>query len=140
MTPTFPDDFNLADYFLFDRIREGRGERIALRFGDRTWTYTQVADRARALARFLVAGGLRPEQRVYLVLPDTPAFAWSIFGILAAGGVLGRPCASRARLAARSAVRSAPQASSASGVTSRPRKWSTKSASGANGWPASASV
>ena len=88
MIPTFPDDLSLANYFLFDRITEGRGERIALRFGDRTWTYTQVADRARSLAKFLVAAGLRPEQRVYLVLPDTPAFAWSIFGILAAGGVL----------------------------------------------------
>src|SRR3954471_14063202 len=82
------EDLNLPDYFLFDREKEGRGERIALRFGDRTWTYTQVADRARSLAKFLVAAGLRPEQRVYLVLPDTPAFAWSIFGILAAGGVL----------------------------------------------------
>jgi benzoate-CoA ligase family protein len=88
MKPTFADDLNLPDYFLFDREKEGRGDRIALRFGDRTWTYTQVADRARSLAKFLVAAGLRPEQRVYLVLPDTPAFAWSIFGILAAGGVL----------------------------------------------------
>ena len=88
MKPTFPDDLNLPDYFLFDREKEGRGGRIALRFGDRTWTYTQVADRARSLAKFLVAAGLKPEQRVYLVLPDTPAFAWSIFGILAAGGVL----------------------------------------------------
>jgi benzoate-CoA ligase family protein len=95
MTPTFADDLNLPDYFLFDREKEGRGGRIALRFGDRTWTYTQVADRARSLAKFLVAAGLRPEQRVYLVLPDTPAFAWSIFGILAAGGVLcmGNPIA-----------------------------------------------
>ena len=88
MTPTFPEDLSLANYFLFDRIAEGRGERIALRFGERTWSYTQVADRARSLAKFLVTAGLRPEQRVYLVLPDTPAFAWSIFGILAAGGVL----------------------------------------------------
>jgi benzoate-CoA ligase family protein len=88
MTPTFADDLNLSDYLLFDREKEGRGGRTALRFGDRTWTYTQVADRARSLAKFLVAAGLRPEQRVYLVLPDTPAFAWSIFGILAAGGVL----------------------------------------------------
>jgi benzoate-CoA ligase family protein len=85
---TFPDDFNLADYFLFDREREGRGGRTALRFGDRAWTYTEVAERSRALARFLVASGLRSEQRVYVVLPDTPPFAWSIFGILAAGGVL----------------------------------------------------
>src|SRR3569832_1055444 len=88
MKPTFADDLNLPDYFLFDREKEGWGGRIALRFGDRTWTYTQVSDRARSLAKFLVAAGLKPEQRVYLVLPDTPAFAWSIFGILAAGGVL----------------------------------------------------
>src|SRR6201999_2202736 len=86
--PSFPDDFNLADYFLFDRLREGRGDRTAIRFGERTWTYQQISDRSRALARFLVASGLAPEQRVYVVLPDVPPFAWSIFGILAAGGVL----------------------------------------------------
>jgi benzoate-CoA ligase family protein len=92
---TFPDDFGLADYFLFDRLREGKGDKVALRFGDRSWTYNDVADRSRALARALVDGGLQPEQRVYVVMPDTPAFAWSIFGILAAGGVLamGNPIA-----------------------------------------------
>jgi benzoate-CoA ligase family protein len=84
----FPDDFNLADYWLFDRIRDGKGGNIALRFGDRAWTYAEVADRSRALARFLVDAGVRPEQRVYIVLPDTPAFAWGIFGTLAAGAVL----------------------------------------------------
>jgi benzoate-CoA ligase family protein len=89
----FPDDFNLADYWLFDREREGKGGKVALRFGDRSWTYQQVADRSRALARVLRVGGLRPEQRVYIVLPDTPAFVWSIFGTLAAGGVvaMGNP-------------------------------------------------
>ena len=94
-TPAFSDDLSLADYFLFDRLREGRGGHPALRFGDRAWTYDEVADRSRALARWLVDAGLRPEQRVYVVLPDTPAFAWSIFGILAAGGVLamGNPIA-----------------------------------------------
>src|SRR5262249_13237962 len=63
------------------------------RFGDRTWTYRDVAERSRALARALIDGGLTPEQRVYIVLPDTPAFAWSIFGTLAAGGVvtMGNP-------------------------------------------------
>ena len=85
---TFPDDFNLADYFLFDRERQGQGDRIALRFGDRRWTYADVANRARGLARSLVALGLVPEQRVYVVLPDVPPFAWSIFGLLAAGGIL----------------------------------------------------
>ena len=83
-----PDDFNLADYFLFAREREGKGSKVAIRFGDRAWTYAEVADRSRALARYLVEHGLRPEQRVYIVLPDMPTFAWSIFGTLAAGGVL----------------------------------------------------
>lgn len=84
----FPDELNLADYFLFEREREGKGGNVALRFGDRSWTYAEVADRSRALARYLVDVGLRPEQRVYIVLPDLPPFAWGIFGTLAAGGVL----------------------------------------------------
>lgn len=95
MTEPFPEELNLADYFLFDRLAEGHGERIALRFGDRSWTYAEVAERARALARWLVDRGVAPEQRVYIVLPDTPAFAWGIFGTLAAGAVLamGNPVA-----------------------------------------------
>ncbi|MDQ3369221.1 MAG: benzoate-CoA ligase family protein [Myxococcota bacterium] len=95
MTVTFPDDFNLADYFLFDRERDGLGAKRALIFGERSWTYSAVADRARALARFLIDAGVRPEQRVYIVLPDIPPFAWSIFATLAAGGVvtMGNPLA-----------------------------------------------
>ncbi len=95
MTAAFSEELSLADYFLFDRIAEGKGERIALRFGDRSWTYADVADRARSLARWLVERGIAPEQRVYIVLPDTPAFAWGIFGTLAAGAVLtmGNPVA-----------------------------------------------
>ena len=50
--PVFPELFNLADYFLFDRVREGKGDKVASRFGDRSWTYAQVAARSRALARW----------------------------------------------------------------------------------------
>ncbi|HEU0035290.1 MAG TPA: benzoate-CoA ligase family protein [Kofleriaceae bacterium] len=95
MTVTFPETFNLADYWLFDRERDGSGGKTAIRFGDRAWTYADVADRSRALARYLVDAGLSPEQRVYIVLPDIPPFAWSIFATLAAGGVvtMGNPIA-----------------------------------------------
>ena len=92
----FPERFSLADYFLFDREKEGKGGKVALRFGERSWTYKDVADRSRAFARFLIGTlGLQPEARVYIVLPDTPAFAWSIFGTLAAGGIvtMGNPIA-----------------------------------------------
>jgi benzoate-CoA ligase family protein len=98
--PTFPDQFNLADYFLFDREREGRGDRVAIRFGERRWTYAEVADRARALARAFHRLGVPREQRVYIVLPDTPPFAWAIFATLAHGGVvaMGNPHAPAADL------------------------------------------
>ncbi|MCI0452578.1 MAG: benzoate-CoA ligase family protein [Candidatus Latescibacteria bacterium] len=99
--PTFPEDFNLADYFLFDRLREGRGSHPAIRFGARAYTYYDVAARARALASYLGAIGMAPEARVYIVLPDVPPFAWAFFATLARGGVvaMGNPAAPRDDLA-----------------------------------------
>lgn len=92
---TFPDDFNLADYFLFDRLGEGLGEKVAVRYGALEWSYDEIARRSRALARTLRSIGLDNGQRVYTVLSDTPPFAWSLFATLAAGGVvaMGNPVA-----------------------------------------------
>lgn len=89
----FPEEFNLADYFLFDRLGEGLGHKRAVRYGDRSHTYAEVADRSRALANYLHALGVAREQRIYIVLPDVPAFAWSFFGTLAHGAVvaMGNP-------------------------------------------------
>ena len=41
-----PELFNLADYYLFERLNEGRGDRIGLRFGERAWSYQAVAHRS----------------------------------------------------------------------------------------------
>ncbi len=91
--PTFPDDFNLADYFLFDRLKEGLGDKVALLFGAEQQTYAEVARRARELQRFFAARGVRREERVLTVLHDTPAFVWSFFATLHQGAVvtMGNP-------------------------------------------------
>jgi benzoate-CoA ligase family protein len=91
--PVFPDDFNLANYCLFDRLQEGKAEKVALRYGDREYRYADVAERTRALASYFVLSGMRPEERVYTVLPDAPPFAWSLFATLMSGGVvaMGNP-------------------------------------------------
>ncbi len=91
--PSFSEDLNLAAYYLFDRIDEGLGDKTAIRYGAREYSYQQVADRSRAIASYLVQSGVRPEERVYVVLPDSPAFAWSLFAGFAAGGVvaMGNP-------------------------------------------------
>jgi benzoate-CoA ligase family protein len=91
--PEFPEQFNLADYCLFARLDEGRGGAVALRFGDHAYTYDDVAARSRRLAVLLREHGVRQEERVLIVLPDVPAFAWSFFGTLKAGAVvaMGNP-------------------------------------------------
>ncbi len=91
--PTFPEAFNLADYFLFDRLKEGFGEVTAIRFGDRTFTYATVAAKTCAFASLLMDAGVAPSERVLIVLPDVPPFAWAFFGTLAAGAVvaMGNP-------------------------------------------------
>jgi benzoate-CoA ligase family protein len=92
-SPAFPERFNLARYFLFDRLAEGMGERVALRWGERSFTYQDVADRTRATSTLIRSAGVRRGERVLIVLPDTPPFAWAFFGALAAGAVvaMGNP-------------------------------------------------
>jgi benzoate-CoA ligase family protein len=85
---SFPEEFNLADYFLFDRMKEGKGTRTAIRFGARAWTYEDVADRTMRLSAALQAAGVRQEERVLVILPDLPPFVWSIMATLRAGAVL----------------------------------------------------
>lgn len=99
--PTFPEDFNLSDYFLFDRLREGRGAHPAIRFGELVYTYDGVAARTRALGSAFAAMGVAPGARVYIVLPDAPPFAWAFFATLAHGNVvtMGNPVAPRDDLA-----------------------------------------
>ncbi len=88
-----PRQFNLTDYYLLDRLTDGMGSRTALRFGERSWTYDLVADQTLRMVSVLQELGLEQEDRVYLVLPDIPPFAWSFFGALKAGGVvvMGNP-------------------------------------------------
>lgn len=91
--PTFPETFNLADYYLFDRLAEGLGDKVAVRFGEQRHTYGDIAAKTRDLAAFFAAKGVAREQRVLIVLHDTPAFVWSFFATLHHGAVvaMGNP-------------------------------------------------
>ncbi|MDE2874506.1 MAG: benzoate-CoA ligase family protein [Gemmatimonadota bacterium] len=82
-----PHPFNIADHFLDDRIREGMGERVALRTRDGNVTYAGLQSRANRFANALEALGVRPEERVLIGLPDVPDFAASLFGTLKRGAV-----------------------------------------------------
>jgi len=98
----FPENFNIADYFLYDRLTvDGLADKTALLYGAHDYSYQQVVERSLAVAHALRAAGVRPEERVYIVLPDTPPFAWSFFGALTMGAVvaMGNPVAGSESLA-----------------------------------------
>jgi 1-acyl-sn-glycerol-3-phosphate acyltransferase len=70
--------------------RHGGRTHIVLLAGDgreTSITYEQLRERARAVARGLLARGLEPGQRVALMLPMGEAFFVALFGVLYAGGV-----------------------------------------------------
>src|SRR5439155_4419758 len=84
---TVPDSFNIADYLVDRHVREGRGGQMAILCGDESVTYAQVADRSSRLANGLSALGVRREERVLLLLLDTPAFVYGFFGAQKIGAV-----------------------------------------------------
>jgi benzoate-CoA ligase family protein len=99
--PVFPDAFNLADYYLFDRLSEGLGDKTAIRFGAQTFSYRAVCEKALAFAAALADADVRRGERVLVVLTDIPPFAWAFFGVLARGAVIamGNPHASADQIA-----------------------------------------
>ncbi|MGH9464035.1 MAG: AMP-binding protein, partial [Thermoanaerobaculia bacterium] len=82
------DDLNLADWFLGARLREGHGDRIALRLPEREVTYAEVAALAARFGNGLRAAGVRPEDRVMIALPDGAEWVGAFFGILEIGAIV----------------------------------------------------
>ena len=85
---SFPERFNLADYFLDARVAEGRGARTAIVYGDRAISYAEVQAEANRMANLLRAAGVGLEDRVLIALPDCPHFAATFFAILKLGAVV----------------------------------------------------
>src|ERR1700674_589675 len=82
-----PDQFNVADYLVDRHARDGRGGRTAILCGDESVTYAQVAERSNRVGNGLRSLGVRREERVLLLLLDTPAFVYSFFGAQKIGAV-----------------------------------------------------
>ncbi len=84
----FPEKFNLAEYLLDDRVDEGKGDRVAIEVGDRTYTYEEVQEKSNQMAWYLRGLGVRVEDRVLIALPDCALFVFAFFGALKLGAVV----------------------------------------------------
>ena len=88
-TSPFPlsEEFNAASYFVDRHIAEGRGSKVAIECEDRLITYSQLAESVNRVGNALQRLDVRPEERVFLLLLDTPEFAASFFGAIKIGAV-----------------------------------------------------
>jgi benzoate-CoA ligase len=82
-----PERFNAAEYFVDRNLQEGRGDNIAVLYGDQSITYREVAARVNAAGHGLCDLGVEMENRVVLLLLDSPAFVYSFFGAIKIGAV-----------------------------------------------------
>ncbi len=84
----FPERFNMADYFLYHNVEEGRENKTCLYYRDESYTYAEAVRLSNRAGSALRELGLEVEDRVLIVLPDCPEFAWVWFGASKAGGVI----------------------------------------------------
>ncbi len=82
-----PDEFNAAAYFVDRHMAEGREEKVAIECEDARVTYRQLYERVNRVGNGLRKLGVRIEERVLLLLLDTPEFAASFFGAIKIGAV-----------------------------------------------------
>jgi benzoate-CoA ligase family protein len=84
----FPERFNMANYFLYHNVEEGRENKTCLYFEDQKWNYGEAANFSNRTGNALRQLGVEIEQRVLFVLPDCPEFVWSWFGAAKIGAVI----------------------------------------------------
>ena len=82
-----PRQFNAAAWFVDRQVEAGRGERVALIHRGRRITYAEVAEQTNRCGSALRELGVRMENRVALLLLDSPDFAYAFWGAIKIGAV-----------------------------------------------------
>jgi benzoate-CoA ligase family protein len=78
---------NAAVFYVDRHVAEGRGERPALRADGAAWSYARLLDEVERAGFMLCAAGVRPLDRVVIVLPDTLAAAAILLAAMRIGAI-----------------------------------------------------
>src|SRR5438105_4241580 len=82
-----PARFNVAEVFIDRNVREGKGAKVAIECGEEKVTYSELLENTNRVGNVLRGLGVRSEERVLLLLPDTPEFLYAFFGAIKIGAV-----------------------------------------------------
>ncbi|HBQ97676.1 benzoate-CoA ligase family protein [Roseofilum sp. Belize BBD 4] len=82
-----PSNFNAAAYFLDRNLIREKGDNIAFYTKDGTYTYSQTRKRVQQAANLLAELGVERENRIAILLPNTPEFAFAFWGAIWLGAI-----------------------------------------------------
>lgn len=82
-----PEVFNASSYLVDRQVAAGLGERTAVTGATGSLTYAELADEVALTAGALTALGVGPEERVLLLMLDSPAMLAGILGVMRIGAV-----------------------------------------------------
>jgi 4-hydroxybenzoate-CoA ligase len=82
-----PTRYNAADWFIGRNIREGRAPALAIIDGEGWLTYGELDEAVRRFAAALRDAGLRRDERVAFIAPDSRWLSIGFWGSIAAGAV-----------------------------------------------------
>jgi len=82
-----PSVFNVAAYFVEGNLYKGNSESAAFYHQSDTYTYRKVSSYVRRAAGLLSELGLESENRMAILLPDSPDFVFAFWGAIWAGAV-----------------------------------------------------
>ncbi len=84
---SLPGEYNAASAFVDGALANGWGERTAIRTTSGNWTYAMLAEQTNRAGNALRTLGAEMEQRVAILLYDSPQFAATFFGAVKIGAV-----------------------------------------------------
>jgi benzoate-CoA ligase len=83
----FPDHFNVVAPLVDAHLAQGRGPKAAIRCGEETVTYRDLFERVNRVGNALRTLGVRLEERVAILMPDSPGCVYAFFGAMKIGAV-----------------------------------------------------
>jgi benzoate-CoA ligase len=82
-----PDHYNVVTSLVDSHLTQGRANKPAILCGDETVTYQQLYERVNRLGNVLLHLGVHMEERVGILMPDTPECVYAFFGAIKIGAV-----------------------------------------------------
>lgn len=82
-----PERLNAAAVFVDAHLAQGRADKTAILCGDQCVSYRQLHERVNRFGNALLDLGVRLEERIAFLLPDSPPWAYVFFGSMKIGAV-----------------------------------------------------